>query len=133
MISLNQGWPRLFCSWAKFENYFSSRAALFKIVSYDKVTTSAKQKKIGLFMLLLTVFDQLSGSRRSMLLFLLPEKRSKGRTLALAMSGLNIQLKTDNSYYLYENRMFPNKASYTEFVNRHRFAQSCWISSGAFM
>jgi len=39
----------LFCFRAKFENCFSSLAALFKIVSYDKVTTSAKQKKIGLF------------------------------------------------------------------------------------
>jgi len=64
----------LFCLRAKFENYFSLRAALFKIVSYDKVTTTVKQKKIGLLMLLLTVFDQISGGRISMLLFLLPEK-----------------------------------------------------------
>jgi len=42
------GVARLFCSRAKFENYFSLRAAPFKIVSYAKVTTSAKQKK-GLF------------------------------------------------------------------------------------
>jgi len=67
---------RLFCSRAKFENYFSSRAALFKIDSYDKVTTSVKQKK-GLFMLLLTVSDQIFGNRRSMLLLLLPEKGSR--------------------------------------------------------
>jgi len=64
----------LFCLQAKFENYFLLWAALFKIVSYDKVTTSAKQKKIGHFDILLTVFDPISGSRRSMLLFLLPEK-----------------------------------------------------------
>jgi len=81
---------RLFCSRAKFENYFSSRAALFKIDSYDKVTTSVKQKK-GLFMLLLTVSDQIFGNRRSMLLLLLPEKRFKGRmrptSRTLAMSA----------------------------------------------
>jgi len=73
---------RLFCSRAKFENYFSSQATLFKIVSYDKVTTSAKQKKIGLYMLLLTVFDQISGSRRSMLLYLLPEKGSRAAKIS---------------------------------------------------
>jgi len=50
------------------------QAALLKIASYDEVTISAKQKKIGLFMLLLSVFDQISGSKRSMLLFLLAEK-----------------------------------------------------------
>jgi len=61
---------RLFCLRAKFENYFSLWAALLKIVSYDKVTIFA----IDLFMLLLTVFDQISGSRRSMMLFLLAEK-----------------------------------------------------------
>jgi len=38
------GVARLYYSRAKFENYFSSKAALFKIVSYDKVTTSMKQK-----------------------------------------------------------------------------------------
>jgi hypothetical protein len=63
----------LFCLRAKFENYFSSLAALFKIVSYDKVTTSAKQKKLVFLMHLLKIFDQISGSR-SMLFFLLPEK-----------------------------------------------------------
>jgi len=51
------------------QTFFVSRAALLKTVSNDKVTTSAKQKKIGLFMLLLTVFDQISLSRRSILLF----------------------------------------------------------------
>ncbi len=47
--SINQGCPvaRLFCSWAKFENHFSSQAALFEICD-NKVTISAKQKKIGL-------------------------------------------------------------------------------------
>jgi len=51
-----------FCLQAKFENYFSLRATLFKIVSYDKVATSAKQKKLVFLMLLLTAFDQISGS-----------------------------------------------------------------------
>ncbi len=74
LLRFTTGVARLFCSRAKFENYFSLRAALFKIVSYDKVTTSVKQKYIGLFILLLTVFGQISGSRRSMLFFLLPEK-----------------------------------------------------------
>jgi len=64
----------LFCLQVTFENYFSSQATLFKIVSYDKVTTSAKQKNLVFLMLLWTVFDQISVSRRSMLLFLLPEK-----------------------------------------------------------
>jgi hypothetical protein len=59
---------------AKFENCFSLRAAPFKIVSDDKFTIFAKQKKLVFFMLLLTVFDQISGSRRSMLLYLLPEE-----------------------------------------------------------
>ncbi len=90
------GVARLFCSRAKLENYFSLQAALLKIVSYDKVTASAKKKKIGLVMLLMTVFDQISGSRRSILL---GRKRSKGRKnklvgrmwpagRTLAMSGL---------------------------------------------
>jgi hypothetical protein len=39
---------------AKFENYFSSRAALFKI-SDDNAIISAKQKKIGPF----DAFDQI--------------------------------------------------------------------------
>jgi len=64
----------LFCLRAKFENYFSLQATLFKIVSYDKVTTSAELKKWVFLKLLLSVFDQISGSRRSMLLFLLQEK-----------------------------------------------------------
>jgi hypothetical protein len=45
LMKLTAGVARLFCSLAKFENYFSSRAALFKIVNYDKITTSAKQEK----------------------------------------------------------------------------------------
>jgi hypothetical protein len=39
----------LFSFRAKFENYFSSLAALFKVVIFDKVTTSAKPKKSGVF------------------------------------------------------------------------------------
>jgi len=64
---------RLFRSRAKFENYFSLRAALFKI-SDDKVTILQSRKKLVLLMLLLAVFDQISGTRRSMLLFLTTEK-----------------------------------------------------------
>ncbi len=62
------GVARLFWSKAKFENYFSSRAALLEI-SDDKVTISAKQKNLVLFMLLLIVFDQISDSRRSLCCF----------------------------------------------------------------
>jgi hypothetical protein len=49
-------------------------------------------------MLLLTVFDQISGSRRSMLLFSLARKRPKGRKNKLegrhfAMYGFNFTCK----------------------------------------
>ncbi len=85
---------------AKLENYFSQRAALFKIVSYDKVTTSLKQQKIGLFMLLLTVFGQISGSRRSMLLFRLPEKGPKAakRSWRAALWPCLVYQKYDHLY-----------------------------------
>jgi hypothetical protein len=43
---------RLFCSLAKFENYISSLAEILKRVSYDKVTTSAKQKKWSFYALI---------------------------------------------------------------------------------
>jgi hypothetical protein len=49
------------------------------------------EKKLVLLMLLLTVFDQISGTRRSMLLFLITEKgpraakkKLEGRTLAMS-------------------------------------------------
>jgi len=51
---------------AKFENYFSSWAALLEITDF-KVTILAKQKMV-LLMLLLTIFDQIFHNR----------KRSKG-------------------------------------------------------
>jgi len=62
----------------------------------------------GLFMLLLTVFDQISGSRRSMLLFLLPEigpraakisrRASCGPGRTLAMSGIYLQKVATSAY-----------------------------------
>jgi len=67
------GVSKLFWYWAKFDNYFSLRSALFQI-SDDEVTISAKQKKLVLFMLLLTVFDKNFGCKRSMLPFLITEK-----------------------------------------------------------
>jgi len=67
------GVARLFWSRAKFENYLSFRVVLFKI-SDDKVTILQCRKKLVLLMLLLTIIDQISSSKRSMLLFLITEK-----------------------------------------------------------
>jgi len=39
----------LFCLRAKFEKKISLWVSLFKVASYDKVTTSAKPEKNGLF------------------------------------------------------------------------------------
>jgi len=41
-VSIYSRGGHTFCLQAKFENYFSSRAALFKKVSYVKVKTSEK-------------------------------------------------------------------------------------------
>ena len=68
------GVATLFCLRAKFKNYFSSRSAQFKIVSYDKVTTFARQKKIGLFDAFIDSFWP-----NFYVAFSLTRKRSKGR------------------------------------------------------
>ncbi len=63
-----------FLSRAKFENYFLLWPAPLEI-NDDKVTISAEQeKKLYLLIILLTVFDQISGSKISMLLFFITEK-----------------------------------------------------------
>ncbi len=73
MLVIDKG-ARLFWSRANFENYFSSQSSLFKS-NDDKFTIHAKQEYFLVFlMLFLTVFGQISGSRRSRLLFLIPEK-----------------------------------------------------------
>ena len=80
------GVARLFWLRAKFKNYFSLRASLFEI-SDDKVTIlRSRYFFLVLLMLLLSVFDQIYGSRRSMLLFLITEK---GPRAAKKVGGLH--------------------------------------------
>jgi len=61
-------WSGLQSSITGVAGLFLSRAASFEIGD-DKVTISAKQKYFVLLMLLMTAFDQISGSKRSICCF----------------------------------------------------------------
>ncbi len=72
-FGLQQGWADFFVRRQIWKLFFIAG----HIIQTSKLWQSynfCKAEKIGLFVLLLTVFDQISGIEKSMLLFLLPEK-----------------------------------------------------------
>ncbi len=72
-FGLQQGWADFFVQGQIWKLFFIAG----QIIQNNKLRQSynfCEAEKIGLFMLLLTVFDQISGIEKSMLLFLLLKK-----------------------------------------------------------
>jgi len=83
---------RIFSLQAKFESYFSSWAALVKI-SDEKVTISAKLKFfLVILMLLLTAFDRISCSRKSICCFFVIKNRNAMRKMHAETGCVNAPL-----------------------------------------